>query len=168
MMVYHRTLNIFLVLYSRILLLIQSIYTSLHLLIPDSQSNPPHPCSLLATSSLSSVSVSLFLFCRWVHFCHILVAMYKWYRGGHGNPFHCYCLENPMDWGACWATVRRTAKRQTWLKWLSIAHKWYHGICLWLFSLSMIISRSLHVAASGILLHDLVVFHCVYKMWLVQ
>ena len=25
--------------------------------------------------------------------------------GGHGNPFQCSCLENPMDRGAWWATV---------------------------------------------------------------
>ena len=25
--------------------------------------------------------------------------------GGHGDPLQCSCLENPMDRGACWATV---------------------------------------------------------------
>ena len=35
--------------------------------------------------------------------------------GGHGNPFHCSCLENPMDRGALWATVHRVAKSRTWL-----------------------------------------------------
>ena len=25
--------------------------------------------------------------------------------GGHGNPLQCSCLENPVDRGACWATV---------------------------------------------------------------
>ena len=25
--------------------------------------------------------------------------------GGHGNPFQCSCLENPMDRGAWWAAV---------------------------------------------------------------
>jgi len=25
--------------------------------------------------------------------------------GGHGNPLHYSCLENPMDRGACWATA---------------------------------------------------------------
>ena len=39
--------------------------------------------------------------------------------GGHGNPLHYSCLENPMDRGAWWATVHRTAKSWTWLKWLS-------------------------------------------------
>ena len=39
--VYHRTLNIVLMLYSRILLLIPFMYDSLHLLTPASQSIPP-------------------------------------------------------------------------------------------------------------------------------
>ena len=33
--------------------------------------------------------------------------------GGHGNPFQCSCLENPMDRGAWWATVHRVTKSQT-------------------------------------------------------
>ena len=33
--------------------------------------------------------------------------------GGHGNPLQYSCLENPMDGGAWWATVRRVAKSQT-------------------------------------------------------
>ena len=32
---------------------------------------------------------------------------------GHGNPLQYSCLENPMDRGAWWATVHRTAKSQT-------------------------------------------------------
>ena len=32
--------------------------------------------------------------------------------GGHGNPFHYFCLENPMDRGEWWATVYGVAKRQ--------------------------------------------------------
>ena len=35
--------------------------------------------------------------------------------GGHGNPLQYSCLENPMDRGACWATVHGVAKSQTWL-----------------------------------------------------
>ena len=31
--------------------------------------------------------------------------------GGHSNPLHCSCLENPMDRGAWWATVHGVAKR---------------------------------------------------------
>ena len=36
--------------------------------------------------------------------------------GGHGNPLQYSCLENPMDRGACWATVHRVAKSRTRLK----------------------------------------------------
>ena len=32
---------------------------------------------------------------------------------GNGNPFQYYCLENPMDRGACRATVHEVAKSQT-------------------------------------------------------
>ena len=39
--------------------------------------------------------------------------------GGHGNPLHYSCLENPMDRGAWRATVHRIAKSWTWQKWLS-------------------------------------------------
>ena len=39
--------------------------------------------------------------------------------GGHGNPLQQSCLENPMDRGACWATVHRVTKSQTQLKQLS-------------------------------------------------
>ena len=30
--------------------------------------------------------------------------------GGHGKPLQYSCLENPMDRGASWATVRRVAE----------------------------------------------------------
>ena len=33
--------------------------------------------------------------------------------GGHNNPLHYPCLENSMDRGVWWATVRRIAKSQT-------------------------------------------------------
>ena len=32
--------------------------------------------------------------------------------GGHGNPLQYSCLENPMDRGACWATVHRVTQSQ--------------------------------------------------------
>ena len=32
-------------------------------------------------------------------------------RGGHGSPLQYSCLENPMDRGACWATVHRVTQR---------------------------------------------------------
>ena len=34
---------------------------------------------------------------------------------GNGNPFQYSCLENPMDWGAWWATVHGVTRSQTWL-----------------------------------------------------
>ena len=33
--------------------------------------------------------------------------------GGHSNPLQYFCLENPMDGGAWWATVRGVAKSWT-------------------------------------------------------
>jgi len=32
---------------------------------------------------------------------------------GHGNPLQYSCLENPMDSGACWATIHRVAHSWT-------------------------------------------------------
>ena len=32
---------------------------------------------------------------------------------GNGNPIQYYCLENPMDGGAWWATVQGVAKGRT-------------------------------------------------------
>ena len=57
-MIYDRILNM--VLYSRILLLVHPVYTSLHLLVPNSQSIPSSlPLSPSATASLFSLCVSL-------------------------------------------------------------------------------------------------------------
>ena len=39
--------------------------------------------------------------------------------GGNGNPLQYSCLENPLDWGAWWATVHGVAKSRTRLKRLS-------------------------------------------------
>ena len=33
--------------------------------------------------------------------------------GGHGNPLHYSCLENPVDRGAWWATVHRVTELDT-------------------------------------------------------
>ena len=63
-MVYHRILNTVLYAISRTLLFIHSIYNSLHLLTPNSYSIPPPTHTPLATTSLFSMSVILFLFCR--------------------------------------------------------------------------------------------------------
>ena len=41
--------------------------------------------------------------------------------GGHGNPFQCFCLKNPMDRGAWRTMTLRVAKSQTWLKRFSTA-----------------------------------------------
>ena len=64
--VYHRILNIApcAVLYYRTLLFIHSICDSLYLLTLNSQFIPPPNPSHLATTSLFSMFVSLFLFCK--------------------------------------------------------------------------------------------------------
>ena len=33
---------------------------------------------------------------------------------GNGNPLQCSCLENPMDRGACQASIHGVAKSWTW------------------------------------------------------
>ena len=33
--------------------------------------------------------------------------------GGHGNPLQYFCLENPKDGGAWWATVHGVTESQT-------------------------------------------------------
>ena len=38
---------------------------------------------------------------------------------GNGNPLWCFCLENPMDRGAWWATVHGVTKIWTLVKRLS-------------------------------------------------
>ena len=65
------------VLCSRTILFIHPIYIkkSLHLLIPNCYSFPPP--ALLATTSLFFMSVSLFLFCTYIHLCCILDSTYK-------------------------------------------------------------------------------------------
>ena len=45
--------------------------------------------------------------------------------GGHGNPLQCSCLENPLDRGACRATVHRVSKSWTRLNQLSTNE------CIW-------------------------------------
>ena len=55
-------------LYSKTLLFMHSIYNSLHLLISHSQFIPP---GTPPTTSLFSMTMSLFLFCREVHLCRL-------------------------------------------------------------------------------------------------
>ena len=59
-------------------LLIHSTCNSLHLLIPNSRSIRPSPS--LGNTGLFPVSVSLFLFCRWVRLCRSLDSTYTWYH----------------------------------------------------------------------------------------
>jgi len=48
-----------------------------------------------------------------VHMCvYYTVCIHTCWRG-NGNPLQSSCLENPMDRGACWATVHSIAKSQT-------------------------------------------------------
>ena len=74
-------------------------------------------------SFLSYVALSLWLLVLRKARCHVLRALEKpvqqkteasaqvgeW----NGNPLQYYCVENPMDRGAWWATVHRVAKSQT-------------------------------------------------------
>ena len=51
--------------------------------------------------------------------------------GGHGNPQQ-YCLENPMDRGALWATDHGVAKTRTQLKdltYMRINIEQSYGLC---------------------------------------
>ena len=64
-------------LYNRTSLIIHSKCNSLHLPTPNSHSIPLPSCSPLATTSLFSMSGSLFLFCWQVHLCNILDSIYK-------------------------------------------------------------------------------------------
>ena len=64
-------------LYSGTWLFIHSIYNTLHL-TPTSSSIPPPTPAPLATTSLSSMSASLLLFCRQVRLCCISDSTHKW------------------------------------------------------------------------------------------
>ena len=46
---------------------------------------------------------------------------------GNGNPLQYSCLENPMHRGPWWATVHAVAKRQKWLKWLTLSLSFMKG-----------------------------------------
>ena len=65
-------------LYNKIFLPFHPGYITSHLLIPNSQSSfSPSPFHLVAITSLFSMSVSLFLYCKLVSSCHILDATYN-------------------------------------------------------------------------------------------
>ena len=59
-------------LYSRSLLPIYLMYSSVCMLMPSSWFIPPHHGKILVTISLFLISGSLFLFCKWVHMCQFL------------------------------------------------------------------------------------------------
>ena len=67
-------------LFNKTLLLIYSIYTSLHQLIPNSKPNLLSLLSPLATTSLFPMFLILSLVHRYVHLCHILNSTHKWYH----------------------------------------------------------------------------------------
>ena len=50
----------------------------------------------------------------WVWSLGLIPGLGRSPRGGHGNPLHYSCLENPMDRGAWRARVYRVAKSWTW------------------------------------------------------
>ena len=43
----------------------------------------------------------------------------------NGNPLQCSCLENPRDWGACWAAISGVAQSWTRLKRLSSSSHYF-------------------------------------------
>ena len=49
-------------------------------------------------------------------------------RAGNGNPLQYFCLEDPVDRGAQWATVHGVAKSQTQLS--THMHMWTEHLCL--------------------------------------
>ena len=52
--------------------------------------------------------------------------------GGNGNPLQYSCLENPLDWGAWWATVHGVAKSRTRLRAsLHFMHMCRYGLPGW-------------------------------------
>ena len=74
--------------------------------------------SIVATLNyIPTNSVGGFLFLHTLSsICFIYIHTHtQWNIGGGNNPFQ-YCLENPMDRGAWWATVHGVAKSRTWLK----------------------------------------------------
>ena len=44
---------------------------------------------------------------------HLIPGLGRAPGGGNGNPLQYFCLENPVDRGAWWATVHGVTKSQT-------------------------------------------------------
>ena len=53
------------------------------------------------------------------------------YGGGHGHPLWYFCLENPKDRVAWWATIQRVVNSRTWLKQFSMAQGFPTGLVRW-------------------------------------
>ena len=89
------------VLYSRTLLFIHPIYTSLHLLIPDSHSVPPPALSPLATTSLLAMSVLtpfvLILFSSITGVMTILTLQQFWRPGKFTASTLCWMWRSPLS-----------------------------------------------------------------------
>ena len=71
--------------------------------------------------------------------------------GGTGNPFQCFCLENPMDRGTCpWTDSHYGGLYSIALQRVRHDSVTDHAH-IWLPPLSVTISSSIHVAANGII-----------------
>ena len=57
---------------------------------------------------------------------------------GNGSPLQYSCLENPMDWGAWWATVHGMAESQMWPVTERLTHfsLGFHNFCAYFWSLN--------------------------------
>ena len=122
---------------------------------PDPSLSLLHP---LATPGLSSTSVSLFLFCLWVHLCHVLDSTCKWYHMVFVFLFLTYftydSLAVPM------------LLQMTFFLWLSrthVPHLLYPFICWWTFKVIfmswlfwkvMLMNTEVHVSYWSIVLSE--------------
>ena len=73
-----------------------------------------------------------------LHMCHdvtsrsisqsqrLCVPWRSYFNLPNGNPLQCFCLENPMNRGAWWATVHRVAKSRTRLSDFALTLMWHH------------------------------------------
>ena len=86
------------VLHSRTSLLLHSQWNSWRLLTPNSPSIPLPPISCSATINLFSVSVSLFLFCSWVHWRQVSEESDVLSDGMTGSSASVTTGSHPRDW----------------------------------------------------------------------